>query len=588
MIDVLPTIIAKTYSSSKRDPRMTKDYQYFTVEYSLGVLCALGYSVLEAHPNVSSPKYNQDYSKMSMGLWLSLLRSLCVEMKTLSSKDPLVGIFQKIESLGILESVAQFVTKRNHDMHGNPISQSALEDELRQREALMEPILRIWQDFTAWRFVFFDNIIFEDGHIVYLGTQLHGENPTSIELSSTGAMEAGSPHIQIKKHELYFVNVSNIHQRYTVSPLLVWSFNSVPPRMSVFSKSITRGTERLEYNSTQGPVRLVLEDLSETPLQKLRASFYTFLYRYNPSRLRAPEVEAAWSISQTTGVVDTDRFDISLEVRNQSNDCTLHHLKINQIFSAEVSVEIQKTEGVLISCSTQEEQTVVEIQLDQLDTNESILYEVYGIRISEQGHYQLPKSQLTYDYSRITLESEDESRHKDSVEIQGQDFEVTDPNSATPFRPILNTNLYIRNTSGIDIGDHFELVLEIENIGFAIANEVDLELVLPDDFVVMQGQKIIETTIQSREVKSFSMTILCWTAGVYNIFLRDVSYTGVYGKRFVSSSTRGTHVLIQSNKRKALEYSIIEAYEDLYLESHEEDSLRTLFSKTIPTPNWYR
>ena len=81
MLNRLPTIIAQTYTLSKRDPRMTKDYQYFTVEYSLGVLCAVGYAVLEEHSDISPPKHNQDYSKMSMGLWLSLLRSLCSEMQ---------------------------------------------------------------------------------------------------------------------------------------------------------------------------------------------------------------------------------------------------------------------------------------------------------------------------------------------------------------------------------------------------------------------------------------------------------------------------------------------------------------------------
>ena len=51
--------------------------------------------------------------------------------------------------------------------------------------------------------------------------------------------------------------------------------------------------------------------------------------------------------------------------------------------------------------------------------------------------------------------------------------------------------------------------------------------------------------------------------------LRDASYTGVYGKRFVSI-TRGLYVSVQSNKLKALEYRMIQAYQDLYLEPHEE------------------
>ena len=104
----VPTIIAQTYTLSKRSEN-DKDYQYFTVEYSLKLLCAVGYAVLEEHSDVPPPKHNQDYSKMSMGLWLSLLRSLCSEMQKLSVNSVGASI-QEIESLGILKSTAQFVT----------------------------------------------------------------------------------------------------------------------------------------------------------------------------------------------------------------------------------------------------------------------------------------------------------------------------------------------------------------------------------------------------------------------------------------------------------------------------------------------
>ena len=89
---------------------------------------------------------------------------------------------------------------------------------------------------------------------------------------------------------------------------------------------------------------------------------------------------------------------------------------------------------------------------------------------------------------------------------------------------------------------------QIENIGFAIANNADLELVLPDKFQLIDGKKILDTTIQPREKRTFSLMLCCWNAGVYDVFLRDVSYTDVHGKRFVSSATRGLYVLIQSNK----------------------------------------
>ena len=70
-------------------------------------------------------------------------------------------------------------------MHGNPIGQADLETELTTRETLITPLLGFWEQISDWRLVVFDNIVFENGRIVYVGTQLHGENPSSIELLTT-------------------------------------------------------------------------------------------------------------------------------------------------------------------------------------------------------------------------------------------------------------------------------------------------------------------------------------------------------------------------------------------------------------------
>lgn len=578
MNNLLPTLVARTHIASKRYPRMTKDYQYFTVEYSLGVLCAIGHVVLEGETTSTTPKSNADYSKMSMGLWLSLLRNLCAEIADLKPKDGLPKVFADIGKSNLMDSVSQFVTKRNHDMHGNPISEADLEGELQERENLMAPLLQVWEQMSTWRLVCIDNILFEDGRMVYVGQQLHGETPSSIELQTQGGIEVSSG-THIKKHELYWVNLANINQRYRVSPLLIWSFESSPPRIGLFSKMIARGKERLEYNTNEGAVTLVLDSLNETPLQKLRGSFYSFLYRYNPSKLRAPEVQAEWRLHSRTGVV-TDERKVSLKISNLSDKCGLSQMKTHQVFGSDVTVIPMESDVFTIECVQQAGQTMVEIRCDALENNETLDVEVYRLCFSEQGHYQLPQSELAYEYKQEILLDEDVPTKKDAVEIQGHDFEVVDPNSATPFRPILNTNLSIVNPNGIDIGDHFELILEIENIGFAIANNVDLELVLPDNFQMIHGKKILDTTIQPREKRTFTLMLCCWNAGVYNVFLRDVSYTDVHGKRFVSSATRGLYVLIQSNKIKAFEYAMIEAYEDLYLEPHEEMHLQSLQANT--------
>ncbi len=110
MNHLLPTLVARTHLASKRYPRMTKDYQYFTVEYSLGVLCAIGYVVLEGESVSKSPKHNVDYSKMSMGLWLSLLRTLCSEIAVLKPKDGLPKVFAAIGYSNLMDSVSHFVT----------------------------------------------------------------------------------------------------------------------------------------------------------------------------------------------------------------------------------------------------------------------------------------------------------------------------------------------------------------------------------------------------------------------------------------------------------------------------------------------
>ena len=94
-----PTIIAKPYLLSQKHPRLTKDYQYFTVEYSLGTLCAIGYALIASKESLSFSKaYNIDYSKMSMGLWLSLLRSSHV--LPLPSRSCGSHVTSEVENLG--------------------------------------------------------------------------------------------------------------------------------------------------------------------------------------------------------------------------------------------------------------------------------------------------------------------------------------------------------------------------------------------------------------------------------------------------------------------------------------------------------
>ena len=127
-------------------------------------------------------------------------------------------------------------------MHGNPIGQADLETELTTRETLITPLLGFWEQISDWRLVVFDNIVFENGRIVYVGTQLHGENPSSIELSSTTWIESDSSQKQVKKHVVYLINLNNIHQRYQVSPLLI-GIQSYATTLSYLFKSITRGKE---------------------------------------------------------------------------------------------------------------------------------------------------------------------------------------------------------------------------------------------------------------------------------------------------------------------------------------------------------
>ncbi len=577
MIETLPTIIAKTYVMSKKDPRMTKDYQYFAVEYSLGVLCALGYAVLSTHRKTPSKKYDIDYSKMSMGLWLSLLREICKEIHTLSEQEiranKLLQVFHQIGASDLLDTVGTFVSKRNHDMHGNPIAQNDLERELAERDALIIPILQVWQQLSDWSFVVFENTIFEAGQIVYVGSRLRGENPSPLEIRVAGLTDETKP----RKHVLYFVNLTDTRQCYTLSPLLLWSFNSSPPRMTLFSKLLTRGQPKLEYNSTDGANRVALDTVKETPLQGLSSAFYAFLYRYRPSRLTAPEVEASFCLSQQSGRINDDVFIVSFTIRNQSNDCTLHSIQADLIFGSEVSIEAYETDDIEVSL-IQTEQGLVRLHIDDLETGEECSEKLFALKFTEQGHHQLPPVQIRYQYSRML--NEDESLREDFIEIAGAGIEVIDPNSPTPFRPILNTNLSVPKMYNIDIGDHVEIVLEIQNIGFAVADQVDVELVLPDELVIVQGHKVLQTTINPRESKAFTITAVCWKPGVYNVFLRDVSYTGTQGKRFVSSSTREMYLLIQSNQRKELEYRMRQAYEDLYLEAHEEEQLQILFDKT--------
>ena len=584
MLEGIPTLLAKLYQSTQKEPSMAKDYQYFTVEYSLATLCAIGYSVVREHCPQYKESHSVDYGKMSMGLWMQLLRGLCKEIADLKATDSVVQTFRQMHTSGLLQQVGEFIQKRNHDMHGNPIRPDTLIEELRSRDALIKPLIDIWGGMPEWRLVYFDKIAFDNGNVVYYGYQLSGMTASSIELFSQGTDDSDDAQINI--HELYFVNVHNMRQRYAVSPLLIWSSNTSPQRVGVFSKSIVRGQERIEYNSIEGPINIVLKDTNDTPLKSLRSHFYTFLYRFNPNRTRPPEVEASWRIDNKSLEVH-QTLAVTLEVQNGSREHILRDLQLHLVFDSDIQVSPQDSTGCSVVYREQNQQGIVEIIIPEISAKDTLQLPVFELIYAEQGHYRLPTAEMKYTYIDQSLLNDDDDEtdsknasFQDNIEIGNVDFEVIDPNSTTPFRPIINTNMYVRQDRGIDIGDEFELVLELENIGFAVADHVNVELVLPDGFIVHQGQKIVNTVVQPRDKVTLSLKLSCWKANIYSVFLRDISYTNVHGKRFVSSATRELYILIQSNKRKTFEYTMIQAYEDLYLEEHEEQELNRLKSIT--------
>ncbi len=154
-----PSVIAQPYYLSIKNTPQRKDYQRFLLENTVSFLAVFSIAnildIYETFQDDEDNKFVDDVLKikdrlrinldrMSLGLWNHVLRdttSLIKDYKNDVLVPELYDYYHGSKSKKIVGIINKLITIRNHDAHGNPISEDKLEHELNSRQELLDQLV---------------------------------------------------------------------------------------------------------------------------------------------------------------------------------------------------------------------------------------------------------------------------------------------------------------------------------------------------------------------------------------------------------------------------------------------------------------
>jgi len=595
-----PNLIAVPYAKTLNDEDpQRKDHQRICLEMILAYnasICLSNYyyyKIVEAGDDSKSkkdaiigaelPKLNFDLGMMSIGKWNQVARDTASVLFDATSKgkdnDFLAGnIGTNYRNKGSLwnKNINELIRLRNQDAHGQVISDDVLAGELNKRQKLLDQLMKEMNYHADYKIIVPIDDEVKGGELVHICKDLSGSGDGVIELSDEMIKT------EIDRFGTYLFNTKK-KTCLALNPMVV-NYNSSPETEDldtyVYSKTANNKKD-LHYSNFQGSLDLKESNQSSigslTTPQDLCREFSRFRVLVEDENLinrKEPKIMIHRKFKSGSSIIDEDVFfDITIQ---NNGDADAQDLTTVLDFPRKGFQIYQNVDDDSITGGDSYQNKSHMIEISELPAKQSSKRSYKFRARNFGGQYQFDEMAMTYSFFDENSENMITPNSDEGVNVALADpviHHVLDPNDPEGQVPIVNLKLsYSEHTP--KIGDEIDFIVDVENIGKSIANDVDIHIFPPPaEMDLISGSTSWRGNINPSSLVTRKFKLRPRKQGIFSIKMRDILYTNSQGDLFKTVAYEDHKILVQNDTKNKYRFIMEDTWEDLLVEDIEQQQI---------------
>ena len=599
-LDNYPNLIAIPYAKTldEKDSQR-KDHQRICLEMILAYnasICLANYyyyKTVEAGDDSKSkkdaaigtglPKLNFDLGMMSIGKWNQVARDTAGVLFDATSKgkdnDFLAGnIGTNYRNKGSLwnKNINELIRLRNQDAHGQVISDDALTGELNNRQKLLDQLMKEMGYHADFKIIVPIDDEVKGGELVHICKDLSGSGDGVIELSDEVIKT------EIDRFGTYLFNTKK-KTCLALNPMVV-NYNSSPETEDldtyVYSKTANNKKD-LHYSNFLGALDLKESNQSSvgslaTPHELCRefSKFRVTVEDENLINRKEPKIMIHRKFKSGSSIIDEDVF---FEITIQNNgDADAQDLTTVLDFPRKGFQLYHNVDDESITGGDTFQNKSHMIEISELPAKQSRKFSYKFRARNFGGQYQFDEMAMTYSFFDENSENMITPNPDEGVNVALADpvmHHVLDPNDPEGQVPIVNLKLsYSEHTP--KIGDEIDFIVDVENIGKSIANDVDIHIFPPPaEMDLISGSTSWRGNINPSSSVTRKFKLRPRKQGIFSIKMRDILYTNSQGDLFKTVAYEDHKILVQNDTKNKYRFIMEDTWEDLLVEDIEQQQI---------------
>ena len=588
-----PYLIYEPYSKTldEKDSQR-KDHQRICLEMILAYnasICLANYYHYktaeegnDAKIGADLPKLNFDLGMMSIGKWNQVARDTAKVLFDATSKgkdnDFLVAdIGSMYRNKGSVwnKNINELIRLRNKDAHGEVISDKALAGELNNRQKLLDQLMKEMNYHADYTLIVPIDDEVKDGVLVHICRDLSGNAENIIELKE----EKSELETEIDRYSTYLYHTKK-KTCLALNPMVV-NYNSSPESEElntyVYSKTANNKKD-LHYSNFQGALDLKESNQSSvgslaTPHQLCRefSKFRVTVEDENLINRKEPKISIHRKFKSGSSIIDEDVFfDVTIQ---NNGDADAQDLTTALDFPREGFQLYHNVDDELITGGDTYQNKSHMIEIPELPAKQSRKFSYKFRARNFGGQYQFDEMTMTYSFFDEISENMITPNQDEGVNVVLADpvmHHVLDPNDPESQVPIVNLKLsYSEHTP--KIGDEIDFIVDVENIGKSIANDVDIHIFPPPaEMDLISGSTSWRGNINPSGKVTRKFKLRPRKQGIFGIKMRDILYTNSQGDLFKTLAYEDHKILVQNDTKNKYRFMMEDVWEDLVVDDAEQ------------------
>jgi hypothetical protein len=588
-----PYLIYEPYSKTldEKDSQR-KDHQRICLEMILAYnasICLANYYHYktaeegnDAKIGADLPKLNFDLGMMSIGKWNQVARDTAKVLFDATSKgkdnDFLVAdIGSMYRNKGSVwnKNINELIRLRNKDAHGEVISDKALAGELNNRQKLLDQLMKEMNYHADYTLIVPIDDEVKDGVLVHICRDLSGNAENIIELKE----EKSELETEIDRYSTYLYHTKK-KTCLALNPMVV-NYNSSPESEElntyVYSKTANNKKD-LHYSNFQGALDLKESNQSSvgslaTPHQLCRefSKFRVTVEDENLINRKEPKISIHRKFKSGSSIIDEDVFfDVTIQ---NNGDADAQDLTTALDFPREGFQLYHNVDDELITGGDTYQNKSHMIEIPELPAKQSRKFSYKFRARNFGGQYQFDEMTMTYSFFDEISENMITPNQDEGVNVVLADpvmHHVLDPNDPESQVPIVNLKLSYSEHTPI-IGDEIDFIVDVENIGKSIANDVDIHIFPPPaEMDLISGSTSWRGNINPSGKVTRKFKLRPRKQGIFGIKMRDILYTNSQGDLFKTLAYEDHKILVQNDTKNKYRFMMEDVWEDLVVDDAEQ------------------